>query len=282
MPSTTNSVVVDAGEGGALVVELVLDVADEFLHDVVEEHDADGRAEFIDGHGEVGVLAQEELEQRVERHGVRHDLELALDAHQVRIPVVDELEEILDVDQADGVVEVAFDERETGVLAAQGDFEGFLERFVGIEHDHLVARRHHVAHPEFVEAEGVDEDLALGFGDFLGFAALGDEQGEFLGGVDVLALADRIDAENVLEQPVGGAVEEHDRPTGNACKTSAAGRRSAVVTASDLRMAIDLGTNSPTTTWRKVNEAIGEDQRGPVDAFFRHAGDRRARDRPAP
>ena len=38
-------------------------------------------------------------------------------------------------------------------------------------------------------------------------------------------------------------------------KNRCSGPTSAMVTPSDLRMAMDLGTNSPSTTCRKVNEA---------------------------
>ncbi len=120
------------------------------------------------------VLAKEKLEQGVQRHRVGHDFQLALDPHQIGIGLLDQLEQVLDVNEADGVVEVAFDQRKTGVLAAHRDFQNLLERLVRIEDDDLVPRSHHVAHPEFVQAEGVDEDLALGLGDFLGLSALLD------------------------------------------------------------------------------------------------------------
>ena len=130
-----------------LVVELVLDVTDQLLHHVVKEDHPDRRTELIDRHRQVGMLLEEKFQQRIQRHGVRHHLEIALDPHQVGIGIVEQFEQILDVDQSDRLVEVTFYQGEARVLAAYRDIQGLFERLVGIEHDHLGARRHHVAHP---------------------------------------------------------------------------------------------------------------------------------------
>jgi hypothetical protein len=65
-------VLVDFAKLGFLAVELVLDVANDFLEDVLERHHADGAAVFIDHDGEVGVLRQEKVEEFLERHHFRH------------------------------------------------------------------------------------------------------------------------------------------------------------------------------------------------------------------
>ena len=122
------------------------------------------------------------------------------------------------MNQADGMVEMSFHQRETRMLAADGKLERALEWFVGIEHDHLVARCHHIAHPELVEPERVDENLAFGLSHLLRFAALRYEQREFFGGVRVPAFADRLNVEKSLEQPICCAIEDADRPMSGAVK----------------------------------------------------------------
>ena len=81
--------------------------------------------------------------------------------------IIDELEKILDMDQPDRVVEVTFHQWETRVLAANGELECAFKGFVRVEHDDLVARGHHIAHPKFVEPKRIDQNLALGLGHFL-------------------------------------------------------------------------------------------------------------------
>ncbi len=116
------------------------------------------------------------------------------------------------MDQADGLVEVPFDEGKTGVFAAQGDIEGFLEWLVRIQHDNLIARGHDVAHPEFIQFERIDQDLALGIGNFFEFSGMGHQDREFFSGVDVLALAKGINVEKGFQEPVCRALEETDDP----------------------------------------------------------------------
>ena len=80
-----------------------------------------------------------------------------------------DLADIRDIYQIVGALESSVMER----IALRFRVSDAERAVVGIQDYHLVAWGHHIAHPEFVEAEGVDQDFPLGFGDFLGLAALG-------------------------------------------------------------------------------------------------------------
>ena len=100
---------------GLVRVELILDVADEFLDHVVERDDAGGAAELIHDEREVRVTREEKAEQLFQRHHLGDIVQLALDARDVGLRLAHGAQEILDVDEADRLVEVLAAEGKTSV-----------------------------------------------------------------------------------------------------------------------------------------------------------------------
>ena len=106
------------------------------------------------------ALGAHALEQAVERQGLGHEGDLArhlLEDAQVAVAV----EEVLDVDEADDVVEVPFAEREAGVAAAPRDPQVLGQRPGGGEVDHVLAREHDLPRHPVGQLEDVVEQLAL-------------------------------------------------------------------------------------------------------------------------
>ena len=96
-------------------------------------------------------------------------------------------EQVLDVDQADHVVEVALAQREARVAGAPGDLQVLFHRARGREVDHVGARHHDLARGAVRELEDVVEQLALLVGQLA--LVLGVEQlAELLLAVAQLAL----------------------------------------------------------------------------------------------
>ena len=66
------------------------------------------------------VLVEEETQQLVDGHQFGDHRQLAFDFPQVRLWQADETEQVFDVDHADALIEMPFDERITGVLVLDG------------------------------------------------------------------------------------------------------------------------------------------------------------------
>ena len=126
-------VLVDAFELADLVVELVLDITHDLLQHVVERDDADCAAEFIDCQGHVDMFVEEEAQQLVDRHHFRHHVQFALDLAEVGLRLADQRQQILDMNDADRVVQMALDKWVARMLGVNGRLEASLEAVVGIE-----------------------------------------------------------------------------------------------------------------------------------------------------
>ena len=196
MPSTANSSCVHAPQLGLLRVELVLDVADQFLEHVVERHDAGRAAELIHHQREMRVLGEEKAEQLLQRHHLRHGVQFALDALQIRLRLAHQLQQILDVDEPDRVIEMPSAERKPRVPALDRRLQVLLEGILGIQEDDLAARRGDVAHHALAQVERVDEHFLAERRDFLGRCALGEDHAQFLLAVRQFVLARRLDAKD--------------------------------------------------------------------------------------
>ena len=57
-----------------LLVVLVLDLAENLFQHVFERDDARRTAELVDHHGDVGAVLDEVFQQRLQRHGLRHEI----------------------------------------------------------------------------------------------------------------------------------------------------------------------------------------------------------------
>lgn len=136
--------------------------------------------------------------------------EVPFDLAEIGVGFIEEREKIFDVDEAEGVIEVAFDEREAGVFGVDGEFQVGFEAVFDVERDDEVAWRHDIADAAVVEGEDVEEDVLFGGGYFGGFFTFSDDVAEFFFGVGEFGLGDGFDFEAGLQQPVGGAVEDPD------------------------------------------------------------------------
>src|SRR5581483_3788985 len=92
-------------------IELVLDIADQFFEHVFQSYDSNSSSEFIDHERQMGVLTQEQFEQFLQRHHLGHWNQFAFDLKQIRILRAHQRKQLLNVNQADGVIEVLTTER---------------------------------------------------------------------------------------------------------------------------------------------------------------------------
>jgi hypothetical protein len=72
---------------------------------------------------------------------------------------VNQIQEILDMDEARGIVQGTRAERESGVTGGDRFLEFRFERFFGVKEDDLAARGHDVADDEVLEIERIDGEL---------------------------------------------------------------------------------------------------------------------------
>ena len=165
------------------------------------------------------LLAAHAGHQLVERQGLGHRERLAGDvAERLRRFLGDE--EVLDVDQADELVQIALAEREAGVAAPACAVEVGVHRGRGVEVDDLGAGNHHLAGVAVGELEHVVEQLPLGLGEFRLLLG-GEETPDLLLAVREFAVPERFDAEqaqegvrHLVQDPdagVGHLVEEPQR-----------------------------------------------------------------------
>ena len=120
-------------------------------------------------------------------------------------------QDVLGVDYADDLVE-RFGVHGVARAARHGDLVGrVLDGHVRLEGDHLGARGHHLLRGLLAELEDALEQPGVLLQHAAAFGALLDEHPDLLGRVQPLVLAGGRDA-HAPEEPVGGAVEERDRP----------------------------------------------------------------------
>ena len=128
---------------------------------------------------QMGVPGQEKIEQFFERHHFRDRDELALDPQQVGMRIAHHRHQLLDVNEADRIIEMAAAKRKTRVARFEGLLQVLLKVFLEIEEHHFAARRHDIAHHALPEIERVDEQVAAEFGDFVGFFAFIENEAQF-------------------------------------------------------------------------------------------------------
>src|SRR6185369_13513558 len=110
-----------------LDVELILDLPHDLLDHRLQGDDPGDAAVLVDHRGEVEALGAHPLEQAVELQRLGDEGDLARHVLE-RGDRALAAEEVLDVDESDDVVEIAFAERETGVAAAAGEAQVLGQR----------------------------------------------------------------------------------------------------------------------------------------------------------
>lgn len=203
------------GEEGFFLIEFVLNLADDFFEDIFKGHEAEGVAVFVHDDGEMELTLLEELEDFFEAGGFGDVDDFAGDAGEVGAGAGEVAvgEEVLDVDDAEGLVEVAvFAEGEAGIASAFGDVEAFGDGGVGVEGDYFATRAHDFAGDAVAEVEGVEDDVAAeGSGAGVHLAG-GEHEAEFVLGVGG-GFVSGLDAEET-EEGEGAFVEEPDEGVG--------------------------------------------------------------------
>src|SRR4029450_5226261 len=77
-------VFIDLAEFLLFRIELVLNVADQFLKHIFEGDHANRTAELVDNDGNMGVFSEKEIEEFLKRHHLRTWNQLAFDEHKIR------------------------------------------------------------------------------------------------------------------------------------------------------------------------------------------------------
>src|ERR1044071_353357 len=153
-------VFVDLAELLFLGIELVLNIAHDFLEHVFQRHHSNRAAIFVHHNGKMRVLCQKEVEELFERHHLGHWNELALDPEKIGLRVAHHRHQFFNVNQADRIIEMAAAEREPGVTRLQGLLYVFLKGLLDIEEDHVASWGHDIAHHPPAKIEGIDQQVS--------------------------------------------------------------------------------------------------------------------------
>ena len=141
---------------------LVLDLTDNFLDQVFDRDQAVDPAEFVDHHRNMGsCLAHldEEVEDRRRRRDEQH---LAQQRRQLGLAVLgDRAEHILDVHEADHIIEGLAIHRNPRMTLLDHAFDDFGERRLGVERHDIDARHHHVGSRLVVDLEDIANQQPL-------------------------------------------------------------------------------------------------------------------------
>ena len=198
---------------------LVVDAADDLLHDVAHRNDAGRAAMLVDDHGDFRALLLQRLQQLRDGHAFGYGLDHA-HAQVVDRRVLRHRVEVLHVHEADDAVLAAAAHRVARVLVLQHGLEALLQRIVEVDAHHIGARRHDGLGVFVAQVEDVVHVFVLLGVDESAFGALVDEQLDLLVGVHLVFVGHVVaqhlhDAvRNAVEQPhdrVRDAVEPHER-----------------------------------------------------------------------
>ena len=119
-------------DGRRLVLVLVRDLAHELLDEVLERREAGHGAVLVDDDREGLAPAAEVREERRDRLGLRREEDLARERarRRGRVRPAEDREDVLDVDDPDGLVDRALDEREARELRLHEEVGDLVERRV--------------------------------------------------------------------------------------------------------------------------------------------------------
>lgn len=181
--------VLGAGVGDFLFVVLVVDVADDFLDDVLHGDDAGGGTVLVDDDGHVDFVVLEFGEEVVDFLGFGDEVGGAYEGLPAEVGGgVEVLEQVFDVEQADDVVEVVLVNGHAGVAVFGDDAADGVEGVFLVDGDDVDAGADDVDGVYVAEAgDAVDDVLFLVVVVFFGGAILA--VGEGVGGEDVVFIA---------------------------------------------------------------------------------------------
>ena len=136
---------------------LVLDLAENLFQHVFERDDARRTAELVDHHGDVGAVLDEVFQQRLQRHGLRHEI----GRHQ-HLPQIGRLaEQALGVDVSHDIVDTALPDEDARIFALDEAARQLFDARRQLDGLDVDARHHAVAHAQIGEVQRVLKQFDL-------------------------------------------------------------------------------------------------------------------------
>jgi hypothetical protein len=178
------------------------ELADDFLEDVLECHEALDVAVFIDHEGQAAAVALERVQLRGQRRAFRHEIRLAraCQLHQAlacQRVAGQFLRHAFHVDDADEVVEFAVVQRQPRVWCLAQLVEDVFPVVLDVDRGDLLPRHHDVVHRDVLEIEDGQQHLAVTRRDHR--SRLGDHGAQFLGRHRATVRTHRFHAEDTQE-----------------------------------------------------------------------------------
>src|SRR4030095_1922943 len=149
-------------------------------------------------------------EQFLKWHHLRQGNQISFDLQEIRVLRAHQREQFLDVDQADGVIEVFATQRKPGVPGLDCLFHIRLETVFQIEVNDFSARRHDVAHHAVTQVQHIKDKLATKSCDLGGFFAFTNNQAQFFLAVGQFTCSDGFNMNKATKDPVTRGVEKPD------------------------------------------------------------------------
>ena len=141
---------------------LVLDLADDLLDQILDRHQPVDAAELVDHHRDMGARLTHLHQQVEDRQGRRDEQHLAQQRRQLGLAAFgDRGQDILDVDEADHVVERFAIDRDARMALLDHAFDDLGERRLDIERHDVDARHHDVGGGAVVALEDVADQHPL-------------------------------------------------------------------------------------------------------------------------
>ena len=179
------------------LVELILNLADQFLQDVLQRHHAHRAAVFIHHNRQVQLPFQEELQQLFQPRRFGNINQLARRGQQVRPAPGFEPHriQILDVNHPQRLVEVpALAQREAGVARLLRHVQALGDAGLGVQRDDFLPRPHDLARDAPAQVQRVQHDVPAQRGAAGLLLRRRQQQAQLLLGMRPARLAGQLDA----------------------------------------------------------------------------------------
>src|SRR5580698_9613233 len=184
---------VGKGERALDDVEFIVNFTDHLLEDVFERGQAQDAAEFVNDHGEAGATCAEFEKQFADGLGFGNDERVTQDGAQIEFSerlaifgaagaIEQDPDHVLDMDEAEDVIERAFVHRNARALRGGEHGHGVFERGGGGESVNVGARDHHFASLDLAEFHRGLNKFYFGGGQKAAIARLLDHYLQCFGG----------------------------------------------------------------------------------------------------
>jgi len=209
-------------------VELVVNFADHLLDDVFNRNEAEDAAEFVHDHGQTDATRAKLEEELASEFAFGDDEDVAKNAAKAEVgrgealfgaalAVEENPKHVLDMNEAEDVIERAFVGRDAGTLRGSEDTHHFFERGFDGKDVEVGARNHDFADLELAQLDGALNEFLFARGEEAAFANLADEDLQFFGGV-YEGMRLRGANPHGANEKLGGVVEKNNGPAKDAEK----------------------------------------------------------------